>query len=126
MADALDGAGGSAGVLVQAVLGRVPGKRLSGELLGGGVDLAGPQRPVDGGKYPNHCLLNSAGPASDLALELRCRPWSGRKRADQPMRTCELVVVQTCPYIFFHHGRSHEIALQQKDHDKPPGICSGS
>ena len=70
VADTFDRTAGSTGALVQAVLDGVPGKRFADQLLGGGVDLASPQRPIGRREHLDHGLLNSTGPTRNLALYL--------------------------------------------------------
>ena len=100
VADSFVRAARSAGVVVQAVLDGVPGKRRAGEFLGGRMDLAGPKRPIRGREYPDHCLLNSAGPAPDFALKLGLRRGPGCERAGHQMRAGESFAVRTCPVSF--------------------------
>ena len=80
VADSFVRAARSAGVVVQAVLDGVPGQRRAGEFFGGRMDLACPKRPIRGREYPDHCLLNSAGPAPDFALKLGLRRGPGCER----------------------------------------------
>lgn len=70
----LDRAASSAGVLVQAVLDRVPGKRRLGEFLGRRVDFAGAERPIGCRENPEDGFLNRASPWPNLALRLGFRP----------------------------------------------------
>ena len=91
----------AASVLLQAVLDGVPGERCSGQFLGGRVDLAGPQRLVGCRKHMDHCLLDSAGSPSQLALRMGFRPRPRRERPGQQVGADKPGAVQTCP-VFFH------------------------
>jgi hypothetical protein len=103
VADTHDWAAGSARVPVKAVLHGVPGEGRRGQIFGGCVNLARPQRAIGAPKYFDHGILNSAGATRDLALRQPFRGASVRRheRPSQSASVCEPLAVQTCS-AFFH------------------------